>query len=246
MKTETKGLTVEKMDEKGQGLARIAILSAVDHDGDTYAPGAFSWKEGGHQWAHILPAHDRRAIPLGKARVYENGDAALAELHLNLDTEAGKNWHSALMFDLAKGTAIQEYSYGFGVVDAAFEQRGADRIRVLKRLDIHEVSPVVRGAGVGTGTLALKSRGSFADQLNAVIAEIDDIIDRAGGVKALRDAEGRGMSKARLDQLAELRRRFDEIFQFDPSTNADTEKAQRELEQLAANHEVRGALRWLK
>ncbi|RVK81396.1 hypothetical protein CN157_05095 [Sinorhizobium meliloti] len=235
MKIEIKGLTVEKMDEKGQGLARIATLSAVDHDGDTYANGAFSWKEGGHQWAQILPAHDRRAIPLGKARVYEDGDAAFAELHLNLETEAGRDWHAALKFDLAKGSAIQEYSYGFGVVDAAYEQRGGDRIRVLKRLDVHEVSPVVRGAGVGTGTLAMKSRGSFAEQIDAVIAEIDDIVERAGGVKALREAQGRDMSKARLEQLTELRQRFDDIFRFDPLPDAAaTEKARMEAEQLAA------------
>lgn len=233
MKTETKSLTVEKMDEKGHGLAKIATLSAVDHDGDTYAPGAFNWKEGGNQWTQILPAHNRMAMPLGKARVYEDGDAAFAELHLNLGSEAGREWHAALKFDLEKGAAIQEWSYGFGVVDAAWEQRGNDRIRVLKRLDVHEVSPVVRGAGVGTGTLAMKSRGSFADQIEAVIAEIDDIVERAGGVKALREAQGRDMSKARLEQLADLRRRFDEVFMLDPFPPA-TEKAREEAERLAA------------
>ncbi|RVG68502.1 hypothetical protein CN138_14725 [Sinorhizobium meliloti] len=234
MKTETKSLTVEKMDEKGHGLAKIATLSAVDHDGDTYLPGAFAWKQGG-QWVPILPAHDRKAVPFGKARVYEDGDAAYAELHLNLDTEAGREWHSALKFDLAKGAAVQEWSYGFGVLDQARETRNGEPLRVLKRLDVHEVSTVVRGAGVGTGTLAMKSRGSFSDQIDAVIAEIDDIVERTGGVKALREAQGRDMSKARLEQLAELRRRFDEVFMLDPFPEASAaEKSRKEAEVLAA------------
>ena len=156
MTTETKQLTVEKMDDAGHGLARIAVLSAVDHDGDTYAKGAFSWKAKGEQWVPILPAHNRTAMPLGKARLYEQGDAVLAELHLNLDTVAGRDWHSHLKFDLENGGSVQEWSYGFGVVDHAKEQRDGAMVRVLKRVDVHEVSPVVRGAGVGTATLSLK------------------------------------------------------------------------------------------
>ena len=160
MKIETKSMTVEKMDEAGHGLARIAILSAVDSHGDTYAKGAFSWKE---QWVSILPAHDRKAMPLGKARVYEEGDAVYAELHLNLKSEAGREWHATLAFDLEKGNPVQEWSYGFGVLEKDRETREGKSVRVLKRLDVHEVSPVVRGAGVGTRTLALKSLGTTDD-----------------------------------------------------------------------------------
>jgi hypothetical protein len=121
------------------------------------SPGAFSWKEGGGQWVQILPAHDRRAMPLGKAWIYEEGDWALAQLHLNLDTQAGKDWHSTLKFDLAKGSPVQEWSYGYQVLDADFQVRGDQRVQVLKRLDVDEISPVIRGAGNGTGTISIKS-----------------------------------------------------------------------------------------
>lgn len=161
MKTETKQLTVEKMDAAGHGLARIAILSEIDHDGDTYAKGAFSWKAKGEQWVPILPAHNRAAMPLGKARVYEDGDAVFAELHLNLNTPAGRDWHETLKFDLETGGAVQEWSYGFGVVDHAKETRDGAAVRVLKRVDVHEVSPVVRGAGVGTRTLSMKAKDAM-------------------------------------------------------------------------------------
>lgn len=241
MQTETKSLTVKAMDDAGHGLAKIATLSAIDHDGDTYIKGAFAWKEGGSQWVSILPSHNRGAMPFGKARVYEEGDAAYAELHLNLDAEAGREWHAALKFDLAKGSAVQEWSYGFGVLDKADESRDGQPVRVLKRLDVHEVSPVLRGAGIGTGTLSLKSRGAFGLQIEAVIAEIDDIVERAGGVKALREAEGRGMSKARLDQLAEIKRRLDEIV--GGGTDGDDIAAAAELERMAAAFVTRAARR---
>lgn len=211
MKTEIKNLTVKEIDDAGHGLAKIATLTAVDHDGDTYQAGAFGWKEGGDQWVPILPAHDRKAMPLGKARVYEHGDEALADFHLNLNSAAGREWHSALKFDLEKGNAVGEWSYGYDVLDALDEQRMQKRVRVIKRVDVHEVSPVIRGAGIGTGTLSIKSRGSFAAQLDDVIEEIDDIIDRAGDVKALREADGRPLSKARLDQLAALKSRLDAL-----------------------------------
>jgi HK97 family phage prohead protease len=192
----TKSLTIEKMDNAGTGLARIATLSAVDSDGDTYMPGAFSWKEGGYQWAQMLPAHDRRAMPFGKVRVYEEGDGAYAELNLNLDTQAGRDWHAALKFDLAKGQPVQEWSYGFGILDAGFEQRNGERVRVLKRLDVHEVSPVLKGAGVGTTTIAIKGaafKGERFTQLLTDLGELADALDAnpsilsTTGVKQLAD-----------------------------------------------------------
>jgi hypothetical protein len=211
MQTQTKHLLIKTMDEAGHGLARLADLTQVDHDGDTYTPGAFSWKEGGEQWCPMLPAHDRMAMPIGKARVYEEGGVAYAELHLNLDTQAGKEWHASLKFDLATGRPAQEWSYGFSTIDAVDEQRGRDRVRNLKRVDVHEVSPVVRGAGVGTATLMMKSHGSLADQLDQVIEALEDVAERAGDVASLRQAEGRPMSKARREQLSTIKTRIETL-----------------------------------
>lgn len=241
MKTETKSLQVQEMDAAGIGLARLADLSAIDSDGDTYTAGAFSWKEGNAQWAPMLPAHNRGAMPFGKAKVFEKDGTAYAELHLNLDTVAGREWHSHLKFDLSTGQSAQEWSYGYGVLDAVNEQRGTEKVRNLKRVDVHEVSPVVRGAGSGTATLAIKSHGGFGGQIDAVIAEIEDIIERAGDVAALRQAEGREMSKARLDQLGQLKARLDELLAEKVADNDDAALA----EKAAADFLTRAARRRL-
>lgn len=192
-----KALTIEKMDEAGVGLARIAQLSAIDSDGDTYAPGAFNWKEGGGQWVQILPAHDRRAMPLGKAWLYEEGDWALAKLHLNLNTQAGRDWNETLKFDLAQGTPVQEWSYGYKVLDADQQQRAGTYVQVLKRLDCDEISPVIRGAGVGTGTLAIKSAELKAAKFAPLIAQLSELAEAIGENTAALSATG-------LKQLGEI------------------------------------------
>tara|TARA_B100000678_G_scaffold215337_2_gene182639 strand:+ start:2462 stop:3181 length:720 start_codon:yes stop_codon:yes gene_type:complete len=195
---QVKTLTIESMDDAGSGLARLAQLSAVDSDGDTYAPGAFAWKEGGGQWTHILPAHDRRAMPLGKAWVFEEGDWAKAKFYLNLETQAGRDWHATLKFDLAKGEPVQQWSYGFDTLDMDFQMRGSDRVRLLKRLDVDEISPVVRGAGVGTGTISIKSAELKSQRFTPLLSGLgelaamlpdDPAMLSATGIKQLEDIQ---------------------------------------------------------
>ena len=190
---QTKNLTIETMDEEGKGLARIATLSAVDYDGDTYQPGAF-----GEQWAPILVAHNRSMIPVGKARVYEDGDGAFAELHVNLDIQAGRDWHAALKFDLAKGQPVQEWSYGYDVIDADYQVRRDGRVRVLKKLNVSEVSTVVQGAGEGTRTISIKTAELKEKAFAPLIAGLGELAAAlpgdastlsASGLKQLEDIE---------------------------------------------------------
>jgi hypothetical protein len=192
-----KGMTIEKMDEAGSGRARIAQLSAIDSDGDTYAPGAFSWKQGGGQWVNMIPAHDRRAMPFGKAWLHEDGDWCVADLYLNLETQAGKDWHATLKFDLAKGLPVQEWSYGYQVLDAVQEQRDGKYVQILKKLDVDEISPVLRGAGVGTGTLSMKSAELKAAKFAPLIGNLAEMAAAIGDDPASVSATG-------LKQLCEI------------------------------------------
>jgi HK97 family phage prohead protease len=232
---QTKNLTVTEMGEAGKGLAILARLSEVDHDGETYLRGAFSWKDGGEQWCPLIHHHDRRSFPFGKARVYEEGDIAYAELHLNLETQAGKDWHAALKFDLANGKAVQEYSYGFDVIDADFQVRGDDRVRVLKRLDVHEVSTVVRGAGRNTGTVSMKGlkEAAFAP----LIAGLGELTEALGGDPAALTATGR-------KQLEAIHAALGKALAGDGSAE-DQAKARDIIEHALAADAVRGARRFL-
>jgi hypothetical protein len=199
------GIKLKELDDTGTGLARIATLSAIDSDGDTYAAGAF-----GDRQVQIMPAHDWRAVPLGRARIFEQGDEALAEFRLNLDTAAAREWHAALKFDLAQERPLQEWSYGYDILEAETEIRDGERVRVLKRLEVFEVSPVLRGAGVATTTLAVKSGLPFRDQIAAAYAEARAVIERAEQIAALRGLEGRSLSPERLSELAGLKSALEE------------------------------------
>lgn len=139
--------------DAGDFEAAIATLGVVDHDGDIIAPGAF-----GNATVSIVPAHDHTSVPLGKARIEERGDKAVAVGKFNLAIPAAKDWHSALRFDLAHPPAVQEWSFAFQTLEKRDEVRDGKRFRLLVRLDTMEISPVLRGAGIGTGTLAVKGR----------------------------------------------------------------------------------------
>ena len=140
--------------DKTKGIVTIvfATLGVEDKDGDVIEPGAF----GDKQVAMILPAHNWSHIPLGKARIFETGSEAIAELKFNLDIEVAKDWFKAIVFDL-EGTSVQEYSFGFTIKDRSEGTHNERPVRFLKELEVHEISPVVRGAGVNTRTIAAKS-----------------------------------------------------------------------------------------
>ena len=153
MKVKTFGATrVKAMDDAGKGTAVIATLNVIDKDGDVTMPGAF-----GDQHAVVVPTHNWNHVPLGKATIREEGNEVLADFQLNLDIQAAREWHSALKFDLANGDALQEWSYGFTIKDSSIGDFDGESVRFLKSVDVHEISPVLLGAGEGTRTLAVKS-----------------------------------------------------------------------------------------
>lgn len=209
-----KALQVKDLDSAGKGKALIAVLADIDNEGDTYEKGAFSWKDGGGQWAFMIPAHDKQAMPFGKGWVYEDKGAAMADFTLNLQTQAGRDWHEALKFDLETGKPVQEWSYGYRTLDSAKEIRSNRPVRVLKQLDVYEFSPVLRGMGSRTGTLGIKSAelkdGAFAD----LIASLGEMASALGDGSANLSEVGRkqlgdihmALTKALVDTSSEAER----------------------------------------
>ncbi|MCP4871628.1 MAG: hypothetical protein GY898_23205 [Proteobacteria bacterium] len=160
MKTERKtiGATIQKADEDGTFEAQIATFGVIDHDGDVVELGAFA-----DHPVPILPAHDGQHVPMGKAVIEERGNQAVAVGQFNLEIPAARDWHSALKFDLANiQPPVQEWSWGFRVLGpegARADQVDGQPIRRLLKVDQREISPVLRGASVGTATLMAKAEG---------------------------------------------------------------------------------------
>ena len=185
MKLKKQGLEVKEMNSKSHVMISLADLKGIDADNDSYERGAFM--KNGEQWATILAGHSWLTVPLGKARVFEDGDLALAEMHLNLKTTTGRDWYEAIKFDYdgcdcgKTGKSVQEYSYGFYVKDSMNDIRDGKQVRILKDVQVYEISPVVQGAGVGTGTLSVKGAKLTDERFNRVS---DDLVKIAEAVSA--------------------------------------------------------------
>jgi len=209
--SDTKALTgVEIKDaEKGLVEAVFATLDVVDHDGDVTVKGAFSDGEQvrisayGHKtWEGALPV-GRGVIRSGEKEVVLEGRFFMGS---GGDRGVGRD-----TFEVVKEMAeLQEWSYGFDVLESTDEQIEEKAVRVLRRLKVHEVSPVMLGAGVGTRTLVVKQQAeSFSDQAERVLGDAIAVVNRAkafGSMSAEQDQkEGSALSAANRGRLSSLR-----------------------------------------
>lgn len=144
---ETKRLDVTLAQAEGTVTALFARVGVVDKDGDVVAATAFIpgqevpmvW---GHQWEE----------PIGKGVIRLAGEEVRLEGRFFLETARGREAYSTVK---AMG-ALQEWSWGFRATSVHYEQREGRRVRVITGAELYEVSPVLVGAGRGTGTVALK------------------------------------------------------------------------------------------
>lgn len=190
-------------DDSGEFEAVIATLGVVDSDGDVVESGAF--KDVG--MVPIQPAHNQGTAALGKVAIEERKDKVVAVGKFNLGTTLGRDWYSAIKFDLAHPPAVQEWSWGYIPLDFKFEERDGDTVRLLERVDLLEVSPVLRGASVGTATLSAKRAtarhqtptstdawSGAANERNVVAG--DTLRSRGPQIYAWRDPDGDATTKA--------------------------------------------------
>ncbi len=205
---DLKSLTEEKLS-KGLISVVFATMGVWDKDGDMAMPGFY-----GEQDVALLPTHDWSHVPLGKGKTREEGNQAIADIQMNLELQSAKDWLSAIKFDLKVGKPIQEYSYGFKVLDGGSRMgEGLGRQgRILQPREdgtpgskIWEVSPVLVGAGEKTGTISAKAAGkTFVDESQAVLDAADGLVERAKALAALREKEGRELSAPNRERLAAL------------------------------------------
>jgi hypothetical protein len=161
LKTWT-GQTELKDDDTGTFSARIATLNVTDKDGDLTVSKAFDNAKTVRVSRFNHSSAVRDDLPVGVASIREEGDAVIAEGKLNLQSAGGRELMATLKFE-QEHNVQSEWSYGFTVLDSEYEQRDEQKVRILKKLNPFEVSPVMRGAGEGTATLAVKAATDFAN-----------------------------------------------------------------------------------
>lgn len=168
---ERKTGSVKQFTGEGRGTAVLARLGVRDKDGDVLVSGLL----GGEQQAPLIQAHDWQIPAFGRAVVRERNGEMIADFTLNMNSPRGKEWASVLAFDLAQlGGPVQAWSWGFSVLPDGSEMgtHEGERVRFLRRIKLHEVSPVVVGASVGSRTLSLKNASVDREELLAYLQSL--------------------------------------------------------------------------
>ncbi|GAB3117854.1 hypothetical protein GCM10027160_29040 [Streptomyces calidiresistens] len=159
----TKSFSGVKVEDAAQGrvTAVFATMGVVDSDHDVTREGAF---EDGRKVAISAYGHTSwgGALPVGKGVVKVRGKKAILDGQFFMDTAAGRETFSVVKALAEDG--LGEWSYGFDINEYSFGEFDGRRVRFLDRVTVHEVSPVLLGAGVGTGTLSAKSRHGEPDR----------------------------------------------------------------------------------
>lgn len=224
---DTKSLRVEVKDaDKGIVSAVFSTFGVIDKDADVTVKGAFT--DGA---AVRISAYQHMswsgALPVGKGVIKVAGDETRLDGQFFLQTTGGRD-----TFEVVKQMGdLQEWSYGYDVEESEYGAHDGQDVRFLKKLKVHEVSPVLIGAGVDTRTLAAKSANSFSDEAALVMASVNSLVERAADVMAMRQHKGKGLgadSAALLEQLDGQLKRLSDLLGSDPLPDSTSEELQRE------------------
>jgi hypothetical protein len=188
--------------QEGQFRAHFSTLNKVDSDADVTFPGAFP---DGKQVPISAYGHQSwmGALPVGKGAVKSDEETAWVDGAFFLDTSAGRDTYQTVK----QLGGLQEWSYGYQPLEYSIDPKELEPFpgaqRILKRLDVYEVSPVLKGAGVGTRTDYVKA--TLAEHAERVLADAQAFTARTRSLAGLRAKEGRALSAASRDRLTGLK-----------------------------------------
>lgn len=186
--------------KEGEFRATFSTFNVVDLDGDVTLPGAFKSGQAvriaqwGHNWG---------APPVGRGVIDQDATRAWVDGQFLLTTQAGRDTYETVK-SLAE---LQEWSYGYDILKASTGKFGDHPfdVQFLEELSVIEVSPVMLGAGIDTGTDAIKSMlthdGSLPHASSAVLAATLALGERLKALAALRAKEGRVLSESNRERL---------------------------------------------
>jgi hypothetical protein len=179
------GATLLELKAGGSFVARIWSNGGPDSDGDYQTAGSLTNAGGSvhvSSWNHSSWGP---TPPVGRAVVEEDAKGAIARGRFFLDTAAGAEHFRIVK---AAGTS-QQWSYGFSVTR---DRPHPDGGRTIVAQVVHEISPVLRGAGIGVNTISV-------DDLD----DLDDLADiaEAAAKRRLRDETARSVALLARENL---------------------------------------------
>jgi phage head maturation protease len=193
MTHELKSIQLKEVtvSEAGAVKAVFATLGVVDHDGDIILPGSIP---NGHEVRMSAYNHASwgGSLPVGKGTIEEVGNELVFNGQFFMDTT-----HGADTYKTVKGLGqLGEWSFGFDVLekDITTDPATSKEVRRLKKLSVYEVSPVLLGAGIGTRTTDIKSKGdtqTYHDHAELILYDVGDFVKRSQSIADLRQEKGK-------------------------------------------------------
>ncbi|HXH82561.1 MAG TPA: HK97 family phage prohead protease [Candidatus Tectomicrobia bacterium] len=158
MHLEYKAVTPDLSDD-GRFSAIVATFGAIDRSGDVIVREAFARSLGrdvpvllGHQW--------QTGIIVGAGRVKATPGEAVLEGRFIVDDD---HIYGRMAYAQAKALGhLQQFSIGFQTLDAVQERREGKTVRVIRDLELFEVSLVPVGAQPGARVVDIKAVWSAA------------------------------------------------------------------------------------
>jgi hypothetical protein len=165
MKKSFSNVTI-KNAELGQVEAIFARFDVIDHDGDVTAKSAFT--DGAPV---VISAYGHGswngALPIGKGVIGVEDDVAVMKGEFFLNTSHGRDaWETVKQLS---EIGVQEWSYSLHDVDATKGTVDGRSVRILNKITVKEVSPVLVGAGIDTGTRSVKNAKMLASQTRELL-----------------------------------------------------------------------------
>ena len=139
-------------ENKGYLKAVIATTGIIDRHGDRLVKGAIGSQD------VVLSAYGHGTIkngelPIGRGKVYEEGDKVYFEGNFFMDIAK-----AAETYEVVKRVAdLQEYSFSLHDIDFELVKEEGRIVFQIAKTTVKETSPVMRGAGIGTGTVIVKT-----------------------------------------------------------------------------------------
>lgn len=156
-----------KNAELGEVEAVIATIGVVDHDGDVMLKGAID--DGAKV---VISAYGHAswdgALPVGVGTIKEVGQEVVFDGRFFTQTP-----HGAATFETVKELSaedLQEWSFSLEEVEHERGKVDGKSVNLISRVYVKEVSPVLRGAGINTRTLATKSVKTLASTVRDALA----------------------------------------------------------------------------
>jgi hypothetical protein len=153
-------------------------VGIVDKDGDVTIKGAF--EEGAPV---VISAYGHKSwegeLPVGKGTIHEVDGEAVLKGRFFLNTTPGRD-----TFETVKELdELQEWSYSLHDVKASSATIDGRKVRVIERVAVKEVSPVLRGAGVDTRTVDVKTDRSHRTETKQLASSVRRLLVDAAAAR---------------------------------------------------------------